>query len=360
MAPGRRIGLFGLGEAARNIHVPACQRLAGATLVAGADPSPEARERFAKSMPEAAAYADGFDMLARERLDWVIIATPPTTHRELCLKALSAGVHVLCEKPFVVQAEDADAIAEAARLAGRCVVVNHEFPYMPIFAAARRLVGSAHFGEVTFLQFWEHLLEHPSDAQNWRSENLTMREFGTHVVDLATHLYGALPERVYARMSSPGGRAGSDLVDVVTLDFPGGRIASVVLDRVCHGPHRYLEMRMDGTKASLRASFGGRAALGVDVEPRSRRPRLQLELAAGGQAWLETGEGGSSRVVARNGFNPFADATAELLGQAMEAAERGAEPPVGARRAQQIVRLVDTIYASARSGLPLEFSEGHT
>jgi predicted dehydrogenase len=346
-----------LGEAARNIHIPACEQVAGAVLVAGSDPNPKARAWFADAVPEAAAYEDAAHMLAREQLDWVIIATPPSSHRELCLQALSAGVHVLCEKPFVVQATDADAITEAADANGRCVAVNHEFPYMPIFSAARRMIGSDAFGQPTFMQFWQHVLEVPHGDPSWREENLTMREFGTHVVDLAAHLFGAMPERVYARMASPGGRDGSDLVDVVTLDFSGGRIASVVLDRVSHGPHRYLEMRMDGTKGSLRASFGGRATVGVDVEPRSRRPRLQLDLAAGGQAWLESGQGTQRRVVARNGFNPFADATAELLGQAMDAVEHGKKPTVDAQRAKQIVRLVDTIYASARSGQALSFGE---
>ena len=355
--PARRIGLFGLGEAARNIHLPACDRIAGAVVVAGSDPSPKARAWFAAAAPEAAVYENADQLLAREQLDWVIIATPPNSHRELCLKALAAGVHVLCEKPFVVQAADADAISDAADANGRCVAVNHEFPYMPIFAEAQRLIGSEEFGQPTFVQFWQHVLEVPHGDPSWREENLTMREFGTHVVDLAAHLFGSLPERVYARMASPGGRDGSDLVDVATLDFPGGRIASVVLDRVSHGPHRYLEMRMDGTKGSLRASFGGRATLGVDVEPRTRRPRLQFDLAAGGQVWLESGQGTQRRVVARNGFNPFADATAELLGQAMDAVDQGRKPTVDARRAKQIVRLIDTVYASARCGHALPFAE---
>lgn len=344
----KRVGLVGLGSAARDIHLPALACVEQLRLVAGADPSAEARARFsgASGLP---SYADARELFERERLDWAIIAAPPAQHLELCIHALAHGAHVFCEKPLVDSVAAGTALLEAEQKHGRTIVVNHEFAAMPIFSCVRRLSRQGELGGLLFLQFWEHQLETPH-GDDWRTQCHTMREFGTHVVDLAVQMYGAFPERVYARMSSPSGPAGSDLIDVVTLDFPGGRLASIVLDRVSRGPHRYLELRADGTQASLRASFGGRVDLQVGLDVRSRKPRAALDLALGGQAWLERGM--RRKVVARNSMAPFADATALHLANAVDAVNRGAAPPVSAAYALDVVRVVEAAYASAKSGEP--------
>jgi len=349
----RPVALVGLGTAAWGIHLPALAQLPQLRLVGGADLSEAARARFSREVG-LPAYASAQELLERERPEWVIVATPPAHHLAACRTALAAGAHVFCEKPLLESSSEGELLLQAERAHGRRVVVNHEFAAMPIFSCAREL-SRTELGDLVFLQFWEHQLEVPHGGDDWRTECKTMREFGTHVVDLAVQLYGAFPRRLYARMGSPGGPRGSDLVDVVTLDFPDGRIASIVLDRVSHGPHRYLEMRADGTRASLRASFGGRIDLQVGLDVRSRRPRALIDLALGGQAWLERGT--SRRVVARNSMHPFADATARHLGNAVAAVAAGREPPVSAAYALDVVRLVEAAYQSASSGQPVELAE---
>jgi predicted dehydrogenase len=346
-----RVALIGLGAAARSIHVPACRQAGAVELIAGADPDANAQARFLELVRTARAFDDAETMIRVTRPDWVIIATPPASHHALCLSALAAGCHVFCEKPFVETAAQGKAILAAASAARRAVVVNHEFPRMDIFECAVTLQGTPRFGRPLFLQFWEHLWEHEIEGGSWRSQNLTMREFGTHVVDLAVRIYQAFPERIYARMASPGDVGGSDLVDVVTLDFPGGRLASVVLDRVCRGPHRYLDMRLDGEVASLRASFGGRAEASLRIDPQAKKLGWSLDLAGGGQAWLE--RDGKRTVVARNSLQPFADATARHFASAIEAVNGGREPAVGAKHALAIVRVVAAAYESAKSGQPV-------
>ncbi len=349
-----RVALVGLGAASRSIHVPACKMLGNVELVAGADPDATAQGRFLEAVRSARAFDDTARMLSAVKPDWVLVATPPSSHHALCLQGLRAGCHVFCEKPFVETVAQGEEILEAERATGRRVVVNHEFPSMDIFECAITLQGTARFGRPLFLQFWEHLWEEVLPEGGWRSQNLTMREFGTHVVDLAVRIYGAFPERVYARMATPGTTGGSDLVDVVTLDFPGGRLASVVLDRVCRGPHRYLEMRLDGEVASLRSSFGGRAEAALRIDPEARRLAWSLELAGGGQAWLERGT--ERTVVARNSLKPFADATSRHFGAAIAAVKAGREPPVSARHALAVVRVVAAAYESAKLGQPVPLS----
>ena len=349
-----RLALMGLGEAARHVHLPACQQLPRVHLAGGADPDPSARAGFAKLAPKLPLYDDPLRLLEAERPDWVIVGTPPFAHRDLCLLALEHGAHVFCEKPFVEQLEDADLVIEAADRAGRAVAVNHEFRRMPIFEAARRMIGSEPFGKLLFLQAWEHVHERPEESRGWRSSGRTMREFGTHVVDLAVQFFGELPESVFARMPRPLEMGGADLIDVVILEFPGDRVASIVLDRVCRGPHHYLEMRLDGERASLRSSIGGRASLTLHLSRESRRPGARLEWAAGGQTWLEVGE--RRRVLARNPWNAFASATARHLSEVIDAVSRGAPPPCSARDARGVVAVVEAAYASAHAGKPVRIS----
>jgi predicted dehydrogenase len=300
-------------------------------------------------------YDDAVAMIERERPDWVVVATPPAHHASVCLAALAGGAHVFCEKPFVERVSDGAALLAAEHLHGRRIVVNHEFARMPVFACAHELVRNGELGELRFLQFWEHQLEVWHDPNDWRAQGSTMREFGTHVIDLAVGLYGAFPGRVYARMDRCNGPEGADVVDVVTLDFPGGRLASIVIDRVCPGQHRYLEMRADGRGGSLRASIGGRAGVQVEIDARTRRPRAAVELALGGQAWIE--HGSDRKIVARNSKNAFADATASHFAEAVAAIDRGEEPPVSAAYALDVARVVEAAYESARTGAAVCFAE---
>ena len=58
-------------------------------------------------------------------------------------------------------------------------------------------------------------------------------------------------------MPNPLGIARCDVVNVISLEFPDGRAASIVLDRLSKGPERYLDMRLDGEFASIHTSIGG-------------------------------------------------------------------------------------------------------
>ena len=87
--------------------------------------------------------------------------------------------------------------------------------------------------------------------------------------------------------------------------------------------------------------------MSISLAPR-RSPGPRLEWAAGGQAWMETGE--RRRVLARNPLDAFARATETTLGLAVEAVSRGETPPNSARYARGIVAVVEAAYLSAQTG----------
>jgi predicted dehydrogenase len=345
-----RIGFAGLGWATRGFHLPAARRVQGAQLVGGFDAAAEQRASWEKEsgLP---AFASFDELLDRGRPELLVIATPPDSHAELCVQALGAGLHVLCEKPFVATPEEADRVLAAADAAGRGVAVNHEFREKPIFKAIKEQIGSPETGRLVFTQIWQLMNLAPWDEPvPWRAAmpNRTLFEGGVHLVDLLLHLHGELPAGVYARHSSglePGRNA--DAIHLVTLDFPDGRLAQITIDRLCPAGTRYVELRADCERASLRASHGGRALLRVGVK-RAQKAGVRVDYAPGGLAWMERGL--DRKTLAKNPRDDGVYGTAKLLEQILAALAEGREPPSSGREARDGLRVIEAAYRSAATG----------
>jgi predicted dehydrogenase len=119
-----RVGVVGTSFGAR-IHVPAL-RQAGFEVAAlvGVDPARTARRVERLGIPHACtSLAEALEL----DLDAVSIATPPATHAPLAAEAFDAGCHVLCEKPFTLNAAEAEALVHQSAAAGLVAMVGHEF-----------------------------------------------------------------------------------------------------------------------------------------------------------------------------------------------------------------------------------------
>lgn len=104
-------------------------------------------------------------------LEAVMIATPATTHAEIALEALEAGLHVLVEKPLATSSADGERLCKAAAVAERVLMVDHTFLASPRFVAvsqAARLLGPVsrvwsireHMGGPRDVSAWWDLLPH--------------------------------------------------------------------------------------------------------------------------------------------------------------------------------------------------------
>jgi predicted dehydrogenase len=348
-----RFAFVGLGHAAQWLHVPAVRALPGATIVAGADPSPEPRAQWA-TLDAGPTYPDLDELLAHHAVDVVVIGTPPASHFELCMKSLGAGAHVVCEKPFVETIEQADEIIATASGAGRHVALNQEFRYMPIFSAIAREIGRADVGRPVFLQVTQ-LMDLPpwEEKVAWRAAmpNRTLFEGGVHLVDLIATYLGRLPVSVHAITSSGlDEQRQADAIHLVTMDFGQGLLAQVTINRLCPSGTRYVDLRLDCERASLRASFGGRAFVQVGIK-RAQRPGIRVEYGPEGLAWAERGL--RRATLARNPRAATAHATAALYRDVAQAFARGVEPPVNARQARDVLRIIEAAYRSAETGEPV-------
>jgi predicted dehydrogenase len=345
-----RFGIVGLGWAASAFHLPALRSVPGAEVVGGCDAAEEQRAAFTRATG-APACSTLVELLERTRPEAVVVATPPDSHRDLCLTAIAGGCHVICEKPFVETVEQADEVIAAADAAGCRVAVNHQYREKPAFRAVLDAVARGDYGRLVFTQVVQLMDLTPwEEPVAWRRAmpNRTLFEGGVHLVDLLLALHGGPPEAVYARHSAGlDADRNADAVHLVTLEFPGGRLAQITIDRLCKAGTRYIELRADCEQASLRASHGGRILLQAGMK-RAQRPGIRLLWGLGGLAWVE--QGTKRRTLARNPRDPGIPATGTLFRKVVAAFERGDEPPSSAREARDALRVIEAAYRSAATG----------
>ena len=236
-----RAAVVGLGWAAGEFHLPALRAVDGVEIVGGADPSDERRAWWTQTTGSPAFDSIG-QLLESAQPELVVVGTPPSSHAELSIAALEGGAHVICEKPFVSTVEEADRVLATAAAADRRVAVNHQYRAKPVFRAVKEQIGKPGVGRLVFCQV-SQLMDLPpwDEPVPWRAAmpNRTLFEAGCHLVDLLLDLYGELPEAVYARHSSGLDQTReADAVHLVMLEFSGGRLAQITIDRLCRAGTR--------------------------------------------------------------------------------------------------------------------------
>ena len=132
----RRVGVVGLGFGAQ-VYIPAFQS-EGWEVAAICSRTRDKAEKIAAAAGIKDVLTDPLALIARKDLDAIAVATPPREHRDLSVAALQAGKHVLCEKPFAMDAAEGVAMRDAAEKSGRTAMVGHEFRFSPQRTPAAR------------------------------------------------------------------------------------------------------------------------------------------------------------------------------------------------------------------------------
>jgi scyllo-inositol 2-dehydrogenase (NADP+) len=251
--------------------------------------------------------------------------------------------------------EEADRLIALAEARGLRLAVNHQYRFMDLYRVAAERVRSGEHAPLYLVEAWQHVHQSAA-ARGWRGRlaRSTLFEFGGHVLDLILWFFGASPEAVSCQMPrAPAGATAEALVHLA-LSFPGERLATVTLHRASHAPPRYLEMRLSCPGAALRLSLGGVARADLEWSRTLGRPAAAFSLGAGGLGREE--RRGRSRVLVREGRDPYRRATARLLAALVADIEDGAAGPVAAREARDVLRVLEAAYESARTGLTVSLA----
>jgi D-xylose 1-dehydrogenase (NADP+, D-xylono-1,5-lactone-forming) len=241
-----RWGVLSVASIGR-LMIEASRAAEHAEFVAVASRSADRARAFADELGLEASFGSYEELLASEAVDAVYVPLPVSMHTEWTIKALEAGKHVLCEKPFATSAEDAARCFDAADTAGRRCVEGLMWRHHPQTALARKLVADGAIGRLAFVRAALSVSVPPGDIR--RSPTLgggALGDLGCYCVS-GVRLFAGEPERVWAERILDG-PAGVDLRLTATLQLPGDVLAQfdVALDLT-----RRDELELVGTEGRL-------------------------------------------------------------------------------------------------------------
>jgi predicted dehydrogenase len=190
-----RFGIVGAGAVAQ-AYLQAFEQCDEATLVAVADFRVDAAQRAAERM--RCRSFDRFERMVDDcNLDAAIVCTPPASHPEICIHLMRNKIHVLCEKPFSVDADGAHKMLGVGRQAGVKLTMASKFRYVEDVIRAKSIVASGVLGD---LVLFENVFANRVDmASRWNSRpeisgGGVLIDNGTHSVDLMRYFLGPLAE----------------------------------------------------------------------------------------------------------------------------------------------------------------------
>ncbi|HET9293949.1 MAG TPA: Gfo/Idh/MocA family oxidoreductase [Gemmatimonadales bacterium] len=233
-----RTAIIGAGAITQVAHLPVLRKLKGVELCAVCD----------TDLPKARAIADRFgikdafddieEVLRYEELDAIVICTPNHLHEAHVLAALSAGLHVLVEKPLAVNTASAQRIVRAAEKKNRVVMVGLNHRYRADVQLVRSFVQTGELGEVESVRGSWHVFRPSRAMLGWRTKRDlsgggAMLDLGLSILDLGLWLAGnPTPVRVSATLDRSGRERATEQAGSAFVVCEGG--ASLFVDVTWH------------------------------------------------------------------------------------------------------------------------------
>lgn len=325
--PIAMIGMGGISE----FHLKAYARM-DLNVVALCDRNEgRAQEKRDKFFPQAAIYSDYREMLDRDDVKVLDIATHPGGRNLLVEAALRSGRHVLSQKPFVLDLDEGRRLVRLAEEQGVQLAVNQNGRWAPHFRYMTRAIEGGHVGRVNTIDIcmqWD---------QTWVAGNegfesihhMVLFDFAIHWFDIVTRMMdGREPEAVFASVRKFPGQ-----------DFRPPALAHAVIDY---------------SDAQVRLLFNAHNRFGEEDSTtitgdlglmRSRGPRLTDQ-----QVTLYTSLGEASPELRGDWFNQGFEGT---MGELLCAVEEGREPENSARNNLKSLELTFAALRSADTGQPI-------
>jgi len=258
-----RIALLGCGAVSELFYAPALQHLqeeGTATLAAVYDPDAVRARTFCAPFPGAVAHADE-SFLEKVPLDFAIVASPVGFHEAHTVRALAAGLAVLCEKPLAANTESGERMIAAALKHRRILAVGLLRRFYSNVQFTRQIIQDRTLGAVTSFAI------HEGGPFNWpaRSDSFfrkntagggVLLDLGVHVLDLVINWFGEPQELTYEDDAMGGLEASCRL----NLSYSAGFKGTVHLSRDWNTSNRYIIEFERGT-LKMRAGQGDKLDL---------------------------------------------------------------------------------------------------
>jgi predicted dehydrogenase len=286
--------------------------------------SRERAQEAARDLGMPKAYGSYEELLADREIEAVYIPLPNHMHAEWTKKAADAGKHVLCEKPFAMDAGEAEGAIAHAKRKGVLVMEAFMYRFHPQWKRAQEIVRAGEIGEVTSVNtIFSYMLKDPTNIRNiLPAGGGGIPDIGCYAVSSARFLIGREPLRVISLVHRDP-ELKTDILASGILDFGTARSIFTV------GTQSHPWQRVDVLGS------GGEIAIHL---PFNAYPDVSLQVT------VTTGLG------SRNIFTPACDQYVEMFEAFSRAVREGSPAPTPPQDAIDNMKVLDALFRSEKSG----------
>ncbi len=229
---GRRVGMIGAGNFVKATLLPAIKESGFGPVQAICSASGTSARLLADKYGIPVVATDADEVIGRDDVDVVFIATPHDTHADLVVRALDAGKHVFCEKPLAMTEEELDRIEAAVERSGKVLQVGFNRRHAPAVVEAKKALGTG--GGPLVITYRVNAGELP--AAHWYKD----RRFGGRLIGEACHyidLCGYFCDDEEPEVHVFGSGVGESQLDedfVISLRYPSGSLATITYASAGH------------------------------------------------------------------------------------------------------------------------------
>lgn len=255
-----RVGFIGCGGIMRG-HFDRVSKNPHAQIVALSDNSDASMGRFVERCPSAKGlpvYCDYREMLAKEKLDAVEIATPHTLHFEQAMAAFDKGLHVLLEKPMVCSVAHAKKLLKKAEETGKVLQVSYQRHFGGAYRYVRQAIAKGEIGKVHFVTAQQSQEWYRNQQGAWRQKACLsgggqLNDSGSHLLDIVLWMTDLVPAEVFAFIDNFDTEV--DILTAMSVKYRGGAMGTFSV--VGHSTFWWEDISIWGDKGGFFIRNGG-------------------------------------------------------------------------------------------------------
>lgn len=313
---------YGRSFHSRLFHCNVIRATEGLTLYGVCARNPQYKEEAEREY-HCEFFTNLVEVLEDDNVELVVIATPSYLHAEMALRALSAGKHVVVEKPMCLRLSEADALIEASQCQGRLLTVYHNRRWDDDFLTIQQALLEEKLGPLILITVASTDRVKPS---GWRTRRVqgggVVHDIGVHLIDQALQLIGSDPVTVYAVVGNWGWDIEAETYARLWVGFRSGVSLDVELSHISWMP----------------------------------RPRWVLLGEKGNLSY----EGGKIRLRSDEGESELAPVVGDSGGfyrNVSDVLNRSAEPAVTPQQIRTVINITQAAFLSSETGKVVELHE---
>ncbi len=345
-----KAGLVGYGFSGQVFHAPFLEQLPDIVFHSVKSSKPE---MVKKDYPNVKVFSGALDdFFSDSALDVVILTGPNSTHYEHAKKALQANLHVVLEKPFVIDSAEGKELIALAAEKNRILTVFHNRRWDNDFLTLKKTleqkkIGEVFHYEVHFDRFRPQLA--PESQRGWREQSDApgsgvLLDLGSHLVDQFLQLFGR-PDSLWCDCFAQ--RTGAKADDYFHLVLKKGKLRGIL--------HASCVVAEPGNRIQVHGDKGSWVSRGLDPQEQALKNGIAINTDSWGQSPAEDNATLYLKPSGSDDFGPHQSPKipgdySSFYRQLARAVKEKSAPPVSPESALEVIQILELAKESAKSG----------